>query len=61
MRLIERLVAEGMAVMLISSEMEEVLRLADRVVVLRRGRVAATLSRAEASETAIMRAAALAA
>ena len=42
--LIERLVAEGMAVLLISSEMEEVLRLADRVVVLRRGRVAATLT-----------------
>ena len=58
---IERLVAEGMAVMLISSDLEEILRLSDRVVVLRRGRVAATLSRAEASETAIMRAAALAA
>ena len=58
---IERLVAEGMAVMLISSDLEEILRLSDRVVVLRRGRIAATLSRAEASETAIMRAAALAA
>jgi ABC-type sugar transport system ATPase subunit len=50
-----------MAVMLISSDLEEVLRLSDRIVVLRRGRVAATLSRAEASEAAIMRAAALAA
>jgi ABC-type sugar transport system ATPase subunit len=59
--LIERLVAEGMAVMLISSDMEEVLRISDRIVVLRRGRIAATLSRAEASETAIMRSAALAA
>ncbi len=59
--LIERLVGEGMAVLLISSEMEEVLRLADRVVVLRRGRVAATLARAEATENAIMKAAALAA
>ncbi|HEX4768264.1 MAG TPA: sugar ABC transporter ATP-binding protein [Lichenihabitans sp.] len=59
--LIERLVAGGMAVLLISSEMEEVLRLADRVVVLRRGRVAATLSREEASESTIMKAAALAA
>jgi ABC-type sugar transport system ATPase subunit len=58
---IERLVADGMAVMLISSDLEEILRLSDRVVVLRRGRIAATLSRAEASETAIMRAAALAA
>ena len=58
---IEALVADGMAVMLISSDLEEVLRLSDRIVVLRRGRIAATLSRAEASETAIMRAAALAA
>ena len=59
--LIERLVAEGMAVMLISSDMEEILRLSDRIVVLRRGRVAATLLRGEATETAVMRAAALAA
>ncbi len=59
--LVERLVAKGMAVLLISSEMEEVLRLADRVVVLRRGRVAATLARGEATESTIMKAAALAA
>ena len=58
--LIEEVVAAGMCVVLISSEMEEILRLADRVVVLRRGKVAATFSREEASETAIMEAAALA-
>jgi ABC-type sugar transport system ATPase subunit len=40
--------------------MEEILRLSDRIVVLRRGRVAATLPREQASEIAIMRAAALA-
>jgi ABC-type sugar transport system ATPase subunit len=59
--LIEQLVAAGMAVLLISSEMEEVLRLSDRVVVLRNGRVAVTLLRAEATEATIMKAAALAA
>ena len=59
--LIERLVAGGMAVVLISSEMEEVLRLSDRIIVLRRGRVAATLSGQDATEAAIMRAAAFAA
>ncbi len=59
--LIERLVADGMAVLLISSELEEILRLSDRVVVLRRGRVATTLTRAEATEKTIMKAAALAA
>ena len=58
--LIEQLVATGMCVILISSELEEILRLSDRVIVLRRGRIAATLSRAEANETTIMHAAALA-
>ena len=57
---IEQLVSQGVAILLVSSEMEEVLRLCDRVVVLRRGRVAATLPREAASEAAIMRAAALA-
>ena len=59
-QLIERLVADGMAVVLISSELDEVLRLSDRVVVMRRGRVAATLGRHEATEVSVMRAAALA-
>jgi ABC-type sugar transport system ATPase subunit len=58
--LINELVRSGMCVILISSEMEEILRLADRIVVLRRGKVAVTLSRDEASENTIMRAAALA-
>ncbi|HEY1942132.1 MAG TPA: sugar ABC transporter ATP-binding protein [Roseiarcus sp.] len=58
---IDALVASGTCVILISSEMEEMLRLSDRVVVLRNGRVATTLSRAEANETTIMRAAALSA
>ena len=57
---IEKLVAQGIAILLISSEMEEILRLSDRVVVLRRGRVATVLPRESASETTIMRAAALA-
>ena len=58
--LIDRLVSGGVAVLLISSEIEELLRLADRIVVLRRGRVAATLARGEATESVIMKAAALA-
>ena len=57
---IEELVANGVAVVLISSEMEEILRLSDRIVVLRRGRIATMLTRDEASEARIMRAAALA-
>jgi ABC-type sugar transport system ATPase subunit len=58
-RLIEQLVSRGLAIVLISSEMEEIIRLADRVVVLRQGRLAACLDRAEATEASIMKAAAL--
>jgi rhamnose transport system ATP-binding protein len=56
-RILDGLVAEGMAVLMISSEMPEVLGMADRVVVLHEGRITAQLSRAEADEDAIMRAA----
>lgn len=46
-------------ILIISSEMEEVLRLCDRIVIMRRGEVASTLTNEEASEEAIMRAATL--
>lgn len=58
--IIEELVANGICVILISSELEEILRLSDKVVVLRRGHVATTLTRQEATESTIMHAAALA-
>jgi len=58
-RLIETLAADGAAVLVISSEMEEVLRLSDRVIVMRNGQVAAQLPRNEATEESIMRAASL--
>src|SRR5690606_23745059 len=54
-RLIGELAAQGMAVLMISSDLPEVLALADRVVVMRDGRVAGELSRSEMSEEAIMR------
>jgi rhamnose transport system ATP-binding protein len=56
-RILDRLVADGMAVLMISSELPEVLGMADRVLVLREGRLTAELSRAEADENTIMRAA----
>jgi ABC-type sugar transport system ATPase subunit len=43
-RLMNRLCAEGMAVLMISSEMEELLGMSDRVVVLREGRSVGSLS-----------------
>ena len=43
--LIARLAEEGMAVLLISSELDEVVGLAHRILVIREGRVAAELGR----------------
>lgn len=57
---IETLIQQGIAIVLISSEMQEILRLADKVVVLRQGRIVETLTRGEATEARIMNAAALA-
>ena len=58
-RLLDELVADGVAVLMISSELPEMLGMADRVLVLREGRLTAELSREEADEDSIMRAAAL--
>ncbi len=55
--LIVELAEEGMAVVLISSELEEVLGLSHRVCVMCSGRIAATLSQDELSEDAVMAAA----
>jgi rhamnose transport system ATP-binding protein len=56
-RLLSTLAAEGLAVLMISSELPEVLGMADRVLVVREGRIAAELSRAEATPEVVMRAA----
>jgi len=56
-RLLSDLAGEGVAILMISSELPEVLGMADRVVVLFEGRVSARLERAEANEDRIMRAA----
>jgi ABC-type sugar transport system ATPase subunit len=55
--LIRSLAKDGMAVLLISSEHEEVLGLAHRVLVMRGGRVVAELDDDSMSEDAVMRAA----
>jgi ABC-type sugar transport system ATPase subunit len=55
--LITRLAGEGMAVVLISSELEEVIGLAHRVLVMRRGRIVAEFDGRTVDEDAVMRAA----
>jgi rhamnose transport system ATP-binding protein len=57
-RLLVNLASEGVAVLMISSELPEVLRLADRIIVLREGRLVRELSHAEATEEAVVGAAA---
>jgi ABC-type sugar transport system ATPase subunit len=53
--LIDELAAAGNAIILISSEMPEVLNLSTRILVFRGGRVVGELSRADASQEALMR------
>ncbi len=48
---------EGLAVMVISSDMQEVLRLADRVLVMHEGRITGEFSRAEATQESVLTAA----
>src|SRR5262249_22601710 len=53
-RLLSSLATEGVAVLMISSELPEVLSVADRILVMREGRLVATLSHDEASEERII-------
>jgi len=56
-RLISDLAGRGIAILMISSELPEVLGMADRVVVMREGRIATQLDRAEATPERVMHAA----
>ncbi|MEM7385280.1 MAG: sugar ABC transporter ATP-binding protein, partial [Verrucomicrobiota bacterium] len=51
---IEKMADEGAAVLFISSELEEILRVADRVLVMHEGRLSGQLNRSEMSEESIM-------
>jgi len=53
-RLITRLAGQGVAVIMISSEMPEVLGMSDRIMVVHEGRVTGFLGRAEANQVKIM-------
>ena len=55
--LIGELAAKGVAILMISSELPEILGISDRILVMREGRVMAEFSRAEATQDKIMQAA----
>ena len=52
--LMERLVKEGKSIIMISSELPEVLRMSDRVIVMCEGRITGCLDISEASQEGIM-------
>jgi ABC-type sugar transport system ATPase subunit len=56
-QLIRRLAAQGRSILMTSSELPELLAVADRIIVLCEGRITAEIPRAEATEEAIMHAA----
>jgi len=54
-QLMEKLAASGAGILFVSSELEEILGLADRVLVMHEGRITGERTRAELSEEAIMK------
>jgi rhamnose transport system ATP-binding protein len=52
--LLSKLAGEGLAILMISSELPEVLGMADRVLVMREGRITADIPRSEASAESVM-------
>jgi len=53
-RLMNDLVQRGAAILMISSELPEILGMSDRILVMREGRISGELSRAQATEEAIL-------
>lgn len=56
-RLIDRLAQEGLAILLISSDLPEVLGMSDRVLVMHEGRITGRFAKGEATQEKVMRAA----
>ena len=59
-RLLHEVARRGTAVIVISSDLPEVLAVADRIIVMREGRIAGELNGSEATEEAVMRLASMA-
>jgi ribose transport system ATP-binding protein len=56
-KLISELAAQGMSIVFVSSELPEILAISDNILVLSESKLTARLSRAEATEEVIMKAA----
>jgi len=53
--LIDQLARDGSAILLISSELPEVLRLSTRILVVRGGRIAGEVARSDANQDSLLR------
>ena len=53
--LMSKLAGQGVAIIMISSELPEILGMSDRIVVMHEGRIKGVLNRGDASQTAIMK------
>ena len=53
-QLIEKMVSQEVAILTISSDLEEILRISDRVLVMHQGKLTGELQREELNEEAIM-------
>lgn len=58
-KLLRNLAAGGMAIIVVSSELQEVLTMTDRILVMRRGRIVAEMNAQEATQESIMQSALL--
>jgi ribose transport system ATP-binding protein len=54
-KLMDQLAGRGVAILFVSSELEEIISMSDRAMVMHEGRIAGELSRAELSEESVMR------
>ncbi len=54
-KLMDQLAGRGVAIMFVSSELEEIISMSDRAMVMHEGRISGELSRAELSEESVMR------
>jgi rhamnose transport system ATP-binding protein len=55
-RLMSELAQKGLAIIMISSELPEIMGMSDRILVMRAGRIVKEVARAEATQAAIARA-----
>ena len=53
-RLMEKLAAEGMGILFVSSELEEILGMSDRTIVMHEGHITGELTRDELNEETVM-------